>query len=601
MSYFEQVALWPLHHRTSVTFSLIWIITTAIAVIYVSRAGGQGAAPTSHEAQSRLTNLIVKRRRAWTPQFVATAALLGLFLACYIAMTLVWEDFAYYDDSLLTLGTLKGHNYTPEISPESGRFLPLAFQEFNFVRHLTDTITGYHILPIVQLGMLCWILLILDEQLEFTIRAVLLIVILLTPSVLMSFGDLLMVERDIVFFVGFFALFVKYFEQTRSMAWAAAAVVCAQIMIYTKETVFVLLLGFGSSRLILRFRNTPTLVREYDRVVWVRENRLDLCLTFLAVLFLVVYLGFVGNINLHYATSARLPRADIVRGYTRIDLLPWLLIAAVLARCYLILRHRLAPLLLWDGLAIGAVAYFIAYIFLTIFGVYYLAPVDLIAVLYLGRMMVLSWEKIRPWGRIAATLLSLVVLLQDLAVSGYALFERKNVIHAKTEIASIVEMQYRINTGNNFRIFFPFAHPYVIMEFGAYLNHIGVPVEGTPEEASGKSDVVLAESSRMRARYPLPGNGEDSPCQEWLKIVCHVISEPIPGDLIIVFPEDEVSLAETSAYRIRGEPLFIYEPRPWIPTWLHWIFDNLHIGAQGRYRYGALPDRWMNASVMKWK
>jgi len=141
----------------------------------------------------------------------------------------------------------------------------------------------------------------------------------------------------------------------------------------------------------------------------------------------------------------------------------------------------------------------------------------------------------------------------------------------------------------------------VIMEFGAYLNHIGVPVEGTSEEASGKSDVVLAESSRMRARYPVPGNAEDSPCEEWQKIVCHVISEPIPGDLIIVFPEDEVSLAEASAYRIRGEPLFIYEPRPWIPTRLHWIFDNLHIGAQGRYRYGALPDRWMNASVMKWK
>ena len=148
MSYFEQVALWALHHHTSVTFSLIWIITTAIAVIYVSWAGGQGAAPTSHEAQSRLTNLIVKRRRAWTPQFVAAAALLGLSLACYIAMILVWEDFAYYDDSAFTLGTLKGHSYKPEISPESGRFLPLALQEFNFVRHLTDTIAGYHILPL---------------------------------------------------------------------------------------------------------------------------------------------------------------------------------------------------------------------------------------------------------------------------------------------------------------------------------------------------------------------------------------------------------------------------------------------------------------------
>lgn len=600
MPFFEQIALWVTHHRTSLIFGLIWTFATAIAAIYVRPAVRQGAAPTSQEAQRSLTNLIVKRRGVGAPQFVAALISLALFLTCYIAMTLVWEDFAYYDDSAFTLVTLKGHNLPPEISPEDGRFLPLAFQEFNLVRHFTDTITGYHILTIVQLLTFCWILLILDDQLVFTIRVILLIIALLTPSILMSFYDLLMAERDVLFFLAFFALFVKRFEQTRSTGWAVAAVVCAQIMIYTKETVFVLLLGFAASRLILRCRNMTLLAGKYDQDRG-RQKRLDLCIIFLALLFVILYLGFVGNTDLHYAASARLPRADIVLGYTRIDLLPWLLLATVLGRSYLILRRQVAPSLLWDGLAIGGVAYFLVHLYLSIFGVYYLAPIDVIAVLYIGRIIVLSWQKIRPWGRMAATLLTFLVLFQDLAVSGYVLFERKNVIHAKTEIASIIKKQYRSSTGNSFRLFFPFAEPYVLMEFAAYLSHVGVPVEGTSEEVSSTTDVVLAESNRSRAGYALPGDAEDGPCRKWKKIMCHVIGEPIPGDLVVLLPDDVASLAEASAFRTRGQLLFIYEPRPCIPGWLHWIFDNLHVAAQGRYRYDALPDRWMNASVIKWK
>ena len=50
-------------------------------------------------------------------------------------------------------------------------------------------------------------------------------------------------------------LSVRRFEQTKSIAWAVAAVVCAQIMLYYKETAFLLLFGFAAGRLILRLRN----------------------------------------------------------------------------------------------------------------------------------------------------------------------------------------------------------------------------------------------------------------------------------------------------------------------------------------------------------
>jgi hypothetical protein len=177
--------------------------------------------------------------------------------------------------------------------------------------------------------------------------------------------------------------------------------------------------------------------------------------------------------------------------------------------------------------------------------------------------------------------------------------ERKNVIRGKVEIASVVKAYYQHRSENDLRLFFPFAGGYVIMEFGSYLNYRGVPVEGLANEAAGPISVVLAEASSTRAR--LVGKAEDGPCVWWTSIWCEVVSGPAPGDLVIVLPDDEGSLAEASAHRARGELLFSYEPHPSIPHWLFWLFDSLPIGAETRYRYDKLPDRWMDGSVTIWK
>ena len=181
--------------------------------------------------------------------------LLTAFLASYIAMTLAWEDFAFYDDSWFTLFTLKGHSIGLAIWQQQGRFFPLGYKEFNLLRHFTDTITGYHVFPIAQLLIFACILLILDDELSIAARVALAILALLTPSILISFSGLLFWERSVLFFLACFLLSVKRFEQTQSTAWAVAAAVCAQIMIYYKETAFLLLLGFAAGRLILRCRN----------------------------------------------------------------------------------------------------------------------------------------------------------------------------------------------------------------------------------------------------------------------------------------------------------------------------------------------------------
>jgi hypothetical protein len=566
-----------------------WITITAAAAIFMVVALRPEAARAG-QATKRATNLVSVWRQVGTRGSIATLTLIATFLASYVALTLIWEDFAYYDNEYYTLVTLKGQNIGLEISQVTRRFTPLANQEFNLIRHFTDTVIGYHVLPIIELILFFCVLLVIDDELDIRNRAVFAILALLTPSILTSFNGLIFPERNVLLFLSCVLLSVRRFEQTRSIRWAVAAVICAQFMIYYKETAALLLLAFGTGRLMLRLSNGSYARWHYDRL-WDRESRLDLCFAFLSVLFLTYYVAEMRlHLNLNYAATARQPLGELVLGYTRIDLLAWLLVAVLLGRIYLILCRRVVPLLLWDGLAIGGVTCFLAYLYLRIFGIYYLAPVDLIAVLYVGRFAVLSWKKMRSWGQIATMMLALIVLLQNILVSSYAVFERKNVIHGKAEIASAVEARYRNNAGNDLRLFFPFANPYVIMELAAYLTYRGVPVEGAAGESANPNTVVLAARSLA----------QDGPCVESVSIRCHAVVGPAPGDLVIVLPDDNVSLAQTSVYRDWRELLYSYEPFPHIPDWLHSLFDSLYIGTT-RLRHERNPERWMDGSLTMWK
>jgi hypothetical protein len=342
-----------------VGFLLIWITMTVAAAICMVWANALASSPKVGRTTEISTTLTVTRQLG-TRKAVAAVILLVIFLVFYIATTLLWEDFTWSDNSFFTIGTLVGHNIQPPIWLGEGRFFPLAFQEFNLLRHFTDTIIGYHLLPIIQLVIFIYVLLTLDDELAVGARVALAIVVLLTPGVWISFTELMLPERDVLFFLTCLVLAVKRFEQKRSIAWAIAAIISAQLMIYYKETAFLLLFGFAAGRLLLRVWNADDAGWNYDRL-WDKEGRLDLCLVALSVLFLLFYLAVMGFGNTHYADIRRQPRGEILLAYLRVDLLTWFFLAFVLGRIYLILRRHAAPILLWDGLAFGAVSCFLGY------------------------------------------------------------------------------------------------------------------------------------------------------------------------------------------------------------------------------------------------
>jgi hypothetical protein len=580
--------LWAM--RPAHSFWQIWITITAAAAI----CGMVVVRPSTRKAAKQPITPILTWRHLASARAVAALTLLAVFLVSYIAMGLVWEDFAYYDNSAFTLHTLQGQDFAPGISRSEGRFWPLGYQEFNLIRHFTDTNLGYHVLPIVQLLIFSSVLLVLDVELSFSARATLTILALLTPSILISFNGLMFPERNVLFFLVCLALSVNRFERTQSIAWAGAAVVCAQIMIYYKETAFLLLLGFAAGRLILRCRGAPDALWDYRRL-WDRESRLDLCLISLAALFLLYYAAGMGlyhyfegmNISATemYQAKNRVRLAVAAREYLKLDLLSWLFLVVVVGRTYLILRHRVAPSPFWDGLAFGGVACFLAYLYLGLVLVYYLAPVDLIAVLYVGRFAVLSWPKMHSRSKVIASTLASIALLQNFLYSALAVFDRKNLIHGSAEIASVVEMRYRTGGGATPRLYFPFARPYEIMQFAGYLHYRGIPVEGAGGEAAALNSVVLAT----------PAVFKDGLCVSWEMVMCHAASGPAPGDLVIVLPDDQASVVEASVYREPGELLFSYRPFPPV------LRDLYSLGIPDVIWRFKTPDRWMDGSVTLWK
>jgi hypothetical protein len=296
--------------------------------------------------------------------------------------------------------------------------------------------------------------------------------------------------------------------------------------------------------------------------------------------------------NIQYADQNRVPWDEALLYYLRLDLLGLLFVVIALRRAYLIWRRRLAPLPLWDGLAFGGVACYAAYLYLRLCRPYYLAPVDFIAVLYVGRFVVLSWNQMRLWSRIATLALVFAVLLQSVSLSAFHVYERENIIHAKAELANAIAVQSQSDTSHAQRLFFPFSNVYPVTEFASYLIYRGIRVEGeeTTVNSVAPNGVVLVSKAFTK----------DGPCVDYRNFVCHAGSSPDRGDLVIELPDDLESLPEINPYRAGGELLFAYEPRPRIPQWSLPLLNRLRV-ISVRFRFRELPDRWLRASMTRWK
>jgi hypothetical protein len=581
MLHFLHHLLHPLKALWAERNSFFWQTWTAITT-----AGVLLVVRVVREKKSILPVPIPSRSHSWSRGAILAVTLLALLLACYIAGSLVWEDFTYYDNSHFTNGTLIGKNIALQILPANGRFFPLGHQEYNLIRHFTTSVIGYHALRIVQLVLICGTLLIFDEELSIQARVALIILVLITPSIVVSFSGLIYPEWNVVFWLVCLVFSVKRFEQTQFVAWAVAAVISSQFMLYYKETAFLLLLAFTVGRVFLRCRKTDQVGWDFNRLRDT-ESRLDMCVASLGALFLVYYLvAMFPNYSVDYADEFRLSLKQAIASYIKIDLLVWVLVAVVLVRTVQIVRGKVAPVLLWDGLGLAGVACLTGYLILRMNSGYFLAPADIIAVLYLGRLTILSMKGVGRSLRLCAAALVILVVVQDFSLSAFRMYERKNVIHAKVEMGQAIKTRYARDPQNLKRIFFPFAEAFPVQEFVSYLDYIGVPVEEDPAANAGSNSIVVVGKVFQTV----------GPCG-YRTFVCHPGDRPEPGDLVVVLPDDSTQNVALNSYRQgAAEELFSYHPRPPIPQWLNPYVKRLHV-VSPIFSQSQLPDSWLSASL----
>lgn len=570
-------------------FLWIYFLMAAVTTVVVVWAVRSAASPPDEKDRE---TTVAARRCPLSGGAIAALVLVALILAAYLVLVLKWEAFADYDDSYFTLYSLRGIGFQPPIWAGSGRFFPLHIQEFNLVRHFTRSVAGYHAVPIVQLLILSCLLIFLDRALSITARATLSAVCLLMSSIVYSFTGLIFPERNVVFWLACLLFFVKLFEQSGLTSWAVAAALSAQNMIYYKETAFLLLLGFALGRLISRCRRADAKGWDYG-LLKARESRLDLCLLFVGLCFFLYY----GSVmffhpSMEYARDYAIPWNEAILYYLKLDPLALVFVIVALTRAYLILRRRLTPLPFWDGLALGGLAYYAAFLYLRLCRPYYLAPVDFVAVLYAGRLLVLSWKGMPLWSKAATSLLAAAVLLQNVSLSAFHVYERENMLHAKAELADAIIAQSQSGAGRVQRLFFPFSSSYLMTEFASYLVYRGLNVEGYQTDPRSVSPYGVAIAS--------PAFTKDGPCVDYRNFVSHGGSEPREGDLVIELPDDLESKDDFKPYRASGELLFSYDPRPRIPQWMNPELNYLR-AASYRWRFAGLPDRWLHSSMILWK
>jgi hypothetical protein len=570
-------------------FLLSYAVVIGLSVIFVVWYVKRPAVPLNAANVELAVSEIKKERWVWA---IAAITLALLILVGYFIVVLKWEAFANDDEAHFTLYILQGKHFGPGIWPQLGRFYPLYDEEFNLLSSFTRSVLGFHALPIAQLAIVAGIFLFLNRGIFLAARASMAIAYLLLPSTVTCFVGLIFPERNVVFWLACLLLFVRLFENSGSIAWAVAATVSAQNMLYYKETAFLLLLGFATGHLILRCRRENGHGWDWTRLR-AKESRLDHCFILFALVFVLYYASvMMKHPNMAYADQMGFPLRGVILDYLRYDPLAFLFVAGALIRAWLILRGKITPSPFWDSLALGGVLIFAAYFRLKLFGPHYFAQVDLIAVLYLGRLIALSWKGSPTWRKLIVSAAGAVIVLQGVSMAAFQICERENSNQAKAKLADAILAQSESRPGRVLRLYFPFASTYTLTEFASYLTYRGLDLEGYE---NSKNPLPSGSVELVSNRFT-----KDAPCVNYRNFICHAGSAPVSGELVIQLPDDSESSVESNLYETGGEVLFTYEPRPRIRTWMMPELNYLHV-ASIRWRLPRLPDCWLHASMTLWR
>jgi hypothetical protein len=509
-----------------------------------------------------------------------------IFLTFYIALVFYKEDFAYYDDDMLTDFSVQGRNFLPPVWSTLGRFYPLADQEFNVLKFITRSPVGYHALVALQLVILVAVLFVVLRA--FQVRYVVLIVIaaMVAPSFLIPFTGFVYPERNVLFWLAVMLLCLQSYLRTKARIYFVGCLVATHFALYYKETVVLFVGAYAITQLLLQL---PA-ARRGGRISWLefaKENALSVGLLGVSAIYLVFFLiAMLPHRTFSYINGLREPLLSVLLAYLQIDWLSLILLVVLVMRfgLFLFSNGRLDPM--WDPLAIGAIAYFFGVASLRINSGYYMAPVDLFALLYLANMSLL-WLSRASRLRIAVlAIVFLSVFLHDIAYSSFRMVERKGVITTKSQFAEFLRGYLRVAKSRSVELFFPYSDGYHLMGLSSYLRYKGLPLAGQ-RAAGDETAPYLVIASREKF--------DDSRCVNYRDYACVHTESPVPGALIVILPDDDVSMSDVQRIAKDSDLLFstnacasCTKPDSW--------FRSLH-AISAEFSVKPLPEHWLQLGV----
>ena len=509
------------------------------------------------------------------------------FLTLYIALIFYKEDFAYYDDDMLTDFSVRGRNFLPPVWSALGRFYPLADQEFNLLKFITRSPAGYHALVALQLVVLVAVLFVVLRAFQVRYRVLIVIAAMVAPSFLIPFTGFVYPERNVLFWLSVMVLCLQEYSRTRARIYFVGCLVATHFALYYKETVVLFVVAFAIAQLLLQHFVT----RRSGPVPWlefVKENALPVGMLGVSAIYLVFFLvTMLPHWAFSYINGLREPLISVLLADLQIGWLPSILLVVLVLRfgLFLFSSGQLDPT--WDPLAAGALAYFLGVVSLRINSGYYLAPVDLFALLYLARMSLLWLSRASRLQISVVAIVFLSVLLHDVAYSSFRMVERKGVITTKSQFAEFLRGYLLSKSGGgNAELFFPYADGYRLMGLSSYLKYKGLPLEGQ-----------LPPGSEAAPRLIITGREKfvGSQCVNYRDYTCIHAERPAPGALIVVLPDDDVSMSDVQ--RVAKDSHLVFsanacaactKPNSW--------FRSLH-AISAEFSVKPLPEHWLQLSV----
>ena len=279
-----------------------------------------------------------------------------IFVGIYIYLIFNQAEFAYYDNDQFTFFSLQDRFYHMPIWPRAGRYWPLGLQEYNIISIFNKTPLAYHSFSIFQLLVTILLCLSILPQIKLSHKIIWATLILILPSFVTSFFGLIYPERNIIFWLAILIFCLEKLERHKSLFYLCGIFIATQFLLYYKEPIFLLILGFAGSRLIITAFNDQLWHKVQERVFgFVKDNWLNLGLIILSLVFIYLYISNIyGQVGISYASAhARDSRLSTFINYLKASpiLLIFLLVFICRIRGLILGKYRLN--LMRDTLAIG--------------------------------------------------------------------------------------------------------------------------------------------------------------------------------------------------------------------------------------------------------